>query len=74
MGLELIVAGLVFPPLVVGLRQLVGGSLGRVSDGGDQGDQLAGAVAVAVGELIFDDPHQRGLLRVEVLPGPGELD
>jgi hypothetical protein len=40
-GLELVVAGFVLPPLVVGLGELFGGGLFRVGDGGDQLDQLA---------------------------------
>src|SRR5258708_5167475 len=43
-GLELVVAGLMLPPLKVGLGKLVGAGVARVSDGGQQHDQLAGAV------------------------------
>src|SRR3954453_8279198 len=61
MGLELVVAGLVLPPLVVGGGQLVGTSpvlAGGVGDGGQQHDQLAGAVAVLVADVVLDDPGQ----------------
>jgi len=56
-GFELVVAGLVFPPLVMGLRERGGGGVGGVGDGGEQGDQLAGTVAGAVGDGVLDHPH-----------------
>jgi len=45
-GFELVVAGLVFPAPVVDIGQFVVAGVG-LDDGGDQGDQLAGAVAFA---------------------------
>jgi len=73
-GFELVVAGLVFPPLVIGLRERGGGGVGGVGDGGEQGDQLAGTVAGAVGDGVLDHPHQHGPLGVEYLTGAGGVD
>ena len=73
-GLELVVAGLVFPPFVICLRQQRGGGRPRVGDRGDQRDQLTGAVTVAVGYLVLDHPHQHGLALIEFFTGPGSID
>ncbi len=70
-GLELIVAGVLFPALAVGLGQFLRGGGRGVGDGGDQGDQLAAATAVAVTDLVLDDPHPHRLARVEVLARAG---
>ena len=73
-GLELVVAGFLFPALAVGLGQFLGGCGRGVGDGGDQGGQLAAAVAVSVGDLVLDDPHPDGLAGGEVLAGAGGCD
>src|SRR5438132_5657432 len=39
-GLELLVTGLVFPSVVVRLREDGGGGVRELGDGGDQGDEL----------------------------------
>jgi hypothetical protein len=72
-GLDLIVAGLVFPAFVIGLRQQRGRGRCHLGDGGDQRDQLTGAVAVAVRHLVFDDPDITGRALVEARTGPGRL-
>ncbi len=71
-GLELVVAGFLFPSLAVRQGQLAGGCLCRIGDGGDQGDQLA--AAVVVGDLVLDDPHPDGLAGAGVLAGAGGCD
>src|SRR5680860_825968 len=60
MGLELVVAGLLFPPLVVGGGELVGGGVVGVGDAGQQHDELAGSVAGPVGHVVLDDTDQPG--------------
>src|SRR5437588_11650179 len=87
MGFELVVGGFFLPALVVGGGQLVGSgavvAVG-VGDGGQQRDQLAGAVADPVGHLVFDDSGQvddgqsalvervgNGVDVGEILPGAG---
>jgi hypothetical protein len=67
-------ARLVLPPLVVGLREHGRRGGPRVGDRGDQRDQLAGPVAVAVGYLVFDHPDMPGLVWVQVLAAAGRLD
>lgn len=57
MRFELVVAGLVFPALMECLRQGLGGCGLRVGDCGDQRDQLAGAVTVAVGNGVGRPLH-----------------
>src|SRR2546429_1608190 len=66
-GFELVVAGFLLPPLAVSPGQFLSGRQRGVGDGGDQGDQLAAAIAVAVGDLVFDDPHPHRLALVEML-------
>src|SRR5207253_507554 len=73
-GLELGIPGLMLPPLLVSLREDSGRGLPQVGDRGDQGDQLALAVAVAIGDLVFDHPDVASLVLVQVVPGPGGLD
>src|SRR5262245_23235228 len=73
-GLELGVTGLMLPALVVGLGQHACRGLARVGDGGDQGEQLAGTVTVAVGDLVLDHPDAAGLVLVQLLPRVGSLD
>jgi hypothetical protein len=63
-----------FLSLAVAMGQLLRGCLCWVGDGGEQGDQLAAAVAVPVGDLVFDDPHSRGLALIEVLARAGGGD
>jgi hypothetical protein len=67
-------AHFVLPALVIGLREDSGGGIGELQDGGDQGDELIFPVALAVGDLVLDDPHVPGLRLVQVLPGAGGID
>jgi len=67
-----LVAHLLLPALTVGLGEFLGGGGCGVGDGGDQGDQLT--VAVAVGNLIFDDPYPHRLGGIEMLPSTGGRD
>jgi hypothetical protein len=57
-GFQLVVAGFLFPALVVGGGEFVGAGLVRVQDGGQQSDQFVVAVAVTVGDVVFDDADQ----------------
>jgi hypothetical protein len=43
----------------------------HLGDGGDQGDQLPLAVAVAAGDLVLDHPDVAGLVLIQLVPGPG---
>jgi hypothetical protein len=58
MGLQLVVAGFLFPALVVGGGEFISAGVGGVQDGGEQGDQLVTAVTGAVGDVVFDDADQ----------------
>src|ERR1044072_6013713 len=59
------------PAFVVGRLQDGARAAAAVSDGGDQGDQLALPVAVPVRHVVPDDPDSPGLVRVQVPPAPG---
>src|ERR1022692_2495311 len=72
-GLQLLVPGLVLPPLVVAPREDARGRIGELGDGGDQGDDLVFPVALAVGDLVLDHAHVPGFARVQVIPGAGAL-
>ena len=69
--LELGIPGLMFPALVVCLREQRRRGCCHLGDRGDQGDHLALAVAVPVGDLVLDHPDVAGLVLVQVLPGRG---
>lgn len=66
--LELGIPGLMFPALVVGLREQRRRRRRHPGDRGDQGDHLALAVAFTVGDLVLDHPDIAGLVLLQVLP------
>jgi len=60
---DLVVPGLLRPSSMVGRRELVGAGVGGLEVRGDRGDQFR---AVAVGHVVFHDPHQARLGKVKV--------
>ena len=63
-----------FPALGVRLRQQRRRRRCHLGDRGDQGDHLALAVTLTVGDLVLDDPDAAGLALVQVLSSAGRLD
>src|SRR5712691_1274148 len=72
--LELGVAGLVFPALVVGTSERLRRGRPEAGDGGDQDEELVLAVALPVRDVVLDHPHVPCLVLLQCPAAPGRGD